>query len=149
MEGENIKIEKGAERGAEQVTERAPEKPVQSQMMEEAQTLPVIDETTAAAAVPQDEELVIIKSILSENLVDMYYQMPPDKRQRFRRKGEEAALKIRKILKQTKVTVHDIVNILINWLKLLPGVSRYFLEQEAKIKTDKILKMKKDGQILE
>jgi hypothetical protein len=25
------------------------------------------------------------------------------------------------------------------WLKIIPGVNRFFLEQEAKIKTDKIL----------
>jgi len=29
-----------------------------------------------------------------------------------------------------------------NWLKLIPGVNKFFLEQEAKIKTDEVLKLK-------
>jgi hypothetical protein len=31
----------------------------------------------------------------------------------------------------------------LQWLKLLPGVNRFFLEQEAKIKTDRIIHLKK------
>jgi len=30
----------------------------------------------------------------------------------------------------------------LDWLKILPGVNKFFLEQEAKIKTDKILALK-------
>jgi len=30
------------------------------------------------------------------------------------------------------------------WLLLIPGVNKYFLEQEAKIKADEIVKMKNE-----
>jgi hypothetical protein len=35
--------------------------------------------------------------------------------------------------------VKKILALIRDWLKLIPGVNRFFLEQEAKIKTDKIL----------
>ena len=51
--------------------------------------------------------------------------------------------KMPKGVKGEKVKVKEIVKLIIEWLKIIPGASRYFLEQEAKIKTDKILKLKK------
>ena len=38
-----------------------------------------------------------------------------------------------------KVKVRDVVHLIREWLLVIPGVNAFFLEQEAKIKTDRIL----------
>ena len=38
-----------------------------------------------------------------------------------------------------KVHSKKILKAIVGWLKMIPGVNKFFLEQEAKIKTDKIL----------
>ena len=79
-----------------------------------------------------------IEDILEEDLKEIYLSMPPDKRIEFKRKGEETRSKIRVLLKSAKVNAKKIFQLIRSWLKIIPGVNRYFLEQEAKIKTDKI-----------
>ncbi len=87
----------------------------------------------------RDELTEQIEDILSLDLEEMYKQMPPDRQQLFKKVGEETAIKIHDMLKSGKVKVHKIVDLIKNWLKIIPGVNKFFLEQEAKIKTDKIL----------
>jgi hypothetical protein len=149
MESEKIERKIAHERLVDKSAEKA--KKYEAEVAPPSDDTPVvpIGDEAAPVSVPQDEELAIIKSILSENLVDIYYQLPFEVRADFRKRGEEAANKIRKILMQAKVKAHEILEIILNWLKSLPRISRYFLEQEAKIKADKILKMKMDGQIIE
>lgn len=97
----------------------------------------------------RDEEVVMIENILSENIADLYRQLSADKQRAFRKRGEEVALKIKGLLKQTRVRAHELLRLIKEWLKMLPGISYYFLEQEAKIKTDKVLQMKREGQEIE
>ncbi len=91
------------------------------------------------AAVEKDPLLTKIEAILSENLGDIYTQLPADKREAFRVKGEETAGKIHDILGSAKVKVHKILELISDWLGLIPGVNVYFLRQEAKIKLDKLM----------
>ena len=86
------------------------------------------------------EERVV--GILEEGLADVYNKMPADKQQEFKKAGEETASKITKLLKATKVKVKEIFNLILRWLKIIPGVDKFFLEQEAKIKSDRILALK-------
>jgi hypothetical protein len=94
--------------------------------------------------VPQvrDELTIKVEKIMEEGLKDAYRELTPVQRQEFKIKGEETAFKIRQLLRSTRVKVKSIFKLLIEWLKLLPGVNRFFLEQEAKIKADKILALK-------
>jgi hypothetical protein len=39
--------------------------------------------------------------------------------------------------------VKKIVQAIVEWLKLVPGINKFFIKQTAKIKTDKILAAKK------
>jgi hypothetical protein len=100
--------------------------------------------TPVQPAVPQvkDPEIVRIESILSEHLDELYLLMTPQQQLAFREKGEETANKIDKLLKDVKVRVKEILNLIKDWLKLLPGINKFFLEQEAKIKTDRLLNMR-------
>lgn len=90
--------------------------------------------------IPQvrDEMLVKIEHIMEEGLVDAFKEMTPVQKQEFKMGGEKAAAQIRALLGDTKIKVKKIFDILVAWLKLIPGVNRFFIEQEAKIKADKI-----------
>lgn len=46
------------------------------------------------------------------------------------------------MLQATKVQTKKIVELLLAWLRIIPGVNRFFLEQEAKIKADKLLALR-------
>lgn len=83
-----------------------------------------------------------IEAILAEDLEAMYWDLPEAERMIFKHKGEETASKIRLLLGEATVRVQEIFRLLVEWLQLLPGVSRLFIEQEAKIKTDKVMKFK-------
>lgn len=80
-----------------------------------------------------------LEDVLEEDLKDMYLAMPKEKQVEFRKKGEETVSAIRQLLVDTHKNVKKIFQLIRAWLKIIPGVNRYFLEQEAKIKTDKIL----------
>ncbi|MFA5644645.1 MAG: hypothetical protein WC928_03940 [Patescibacteria group bacterium] len=84
-----------------------------------------------------------IDKILSEGLNDIFLSMNPKEQKRFQEEGEETVIKINKLLSQTKIKVKKIIDLIKRWLKLIPKVNNYFLEQEAKIKADKIIELKK------
>jgi hypothetical protein len=80
-----------------------------------------------------------IDSILEEGLEDIYLNLPKEVQKEFKAKGEETANKINVLLKETKIKVKKIVQAIVEWLKLAPGINKFFIKQTAKIKTDKIL----------
>lgn len=90
----------------------------------------------------QQLRLAAIDNILAEGLNEVFLKMKPEQQREFKKRGEETATKINQLLSQARFKVSRIINLIKRWLKLIPGVNRFFLEQEAKIKTDKILKIK-------
>ena len=80
---------------------------------------------------------------MSEDLIDVYRELDRVQQQEFKLRGEETAWEINQMLGQARIKTKKIFQLLLNWLKMLPGINRFFLEQEAKIKTDKILALKK------
>lgn len=82
-----------------------------------------------------------VEEVMSAGLADTYARMDPATQQRFRTVGEQTASKISALLQSSKVQVKKIVDLLVAWLRIIPGVNGFFLEQEAKIKADKILKL--------
>ena len=90
----------------------------------------------------QDEVTIKIEKIMSDNLIDAYQKLSPIAQQEFKIKGEETAQKISQLLKKTHIKVKKIFALLFDWLKMIPGVNYFFLEQEAKIKADKIIALK-------
>ncbi|MFH0951750.1 MAG: hypothetical protein V1838_01020 [Patescibacteria group bacterium] len=129
----------GALRESEKIREARPAAP-------EAAPPPPLSVAMPMAS-PPDETARAIESIMEENLGDVYRQLSAERKEQFKTKGEETSRKIAVILSKTKVKVHSILNLIKGWLKIIPGVNRYFLEQEAKIKTDKIMSyhLKKRG----
>lgn len=124
--------EKVAEVGEEKVVEQ------------EAGTQTAVSAPTSDATVQKDELMVQIEDILEEGLGDLYEGMPEYLQIEFKKKGEETAFKIRKLLEASKVKVKKILHLILDWLKMIPGVNKFFLEQESKIKTDKIIRLKRN-----
>ncbi|MFA5109684.1 MAG: hypothetical protein WC458_04040 [Patescibacteria group bacterium] len=90
----------------------------------------------------QKQRAAAIDDILAEGLNEIFLKMKPEERKEFQRRGEETVVKINELLSRTKVKVNKILNLIRRWLKLIPGINKFFLEQEAKIKTDKIIRIK-------
>jgi len=86
-----------------------------------------------------DKELEEIENILQEDLGDVYASLPPETREEFKVEGEKTAVEIKGLVERVKIKTRKIFQLIKNWLKIIPGVNRFFLEQEAKIKTDEIL----------
>ena len=109
-------------------------------------------ETTAPAAAPaapaapttapvaKDPVLVDLEEILADDLTDLFLALPDDKKLAFKAKGEETAATIKTMMETGKVKVKKILDLLLDWLGMIPGVNKFFLEQEAKIKADNVLK---------
>jgi hypothetical protein len=85
-----------------------------------------------------------VEKILEEGLAEPFHRLSPLAQQEFKLKGEQTASKIGELLKSTHIKVKKIFQLIMEWLKLLPGINRFFLEQEAKIKTDRIIALHKN-----
>ncbi|PIR04212.1 MAG: hypothetical protein COV59_03450 [Candidatus Magasanikbacteria bacterium CG11_big_fil_rev_8_21_14_0_20_39_34] len=83
-----------------------------------------------------------IEKIMSEGLGDTFKQLDRVQQMEFKLKGEETAYKIRQILQSSHVRMKNIFRLLLEWLKMLPGINRFFLEQEAKIKAEHLLHLR-------
>ncbi len=90
----------------------------------------------------QQQRAVIIDNILASGLNDVFIKLKADEQQAFKQKGEETVKQINELLNKTKVKINKIISLIRAWLKLIPGINKFFLEQEAKIKADKILRIK-------
>jgi len=101
----------------------------------------ITDKAPASAGMVKSEFLLQVENVLADGLGDVYAGMEQDLKIKFKNKGEEIAQKIEMIIAQGKARVKQILSWIREWLKMIPGVNKFFLEQEAKIKTDKILAM--------
>lgn len=80
-----------------------------------------------------------LENILEEGLQDIYVSLSPEDQKKFREKGEEVASQLEIMIVNLKVTVKKILALVREWLRTIPGVNRFFLEQEVKIKADQIM----------
>lgn len=99
-------------------------------------------EAPVQASLVKPELQIEIEDILAEDLENLFWGLPETDRASFKEKGEETAGKIRGLLSQATVRIQDIFLLIVEWLKTLPGVSAIFVEQEAKNKADRILKLR-------
>jgi hypothetical protein len=103
--------------------------------------VPPPTQATPAPAVPiaKSPELAKIETILSEHLDELYLQMTAEQRLVFQQKGEEAATNIERLMQDVKLKIKEVLRAIREWLEFIPGINKFFLEQEAKIKTDRLL----------
>lgn len=128
----------------ERVDERQ-EKPLPEQSIEPAATLspssqPVSNAGKVATSVlPPEPDRAAIESILSDGLGELYRGLPTQVQEKFRVQGEQVSSKIQEMITHAKITARKVAALIRSWLRLIPGVSHFFLEQEAKIKTDRVM----------
>ncbi len=82
-----------------------------------------------------------IEDVLAEDLGDIYKNLPPEKQKKFKEEGEKTATRIKQMIETGKLHGRKLVQLIIHWLKLIPGVNTFFLEQESKIKADKLIEI--------
>ncbi len=87
----------------------------------------------------KDETVIEVEHVLEEGLGPFFESLPPDARPVFKQKGEEVATELARMVSSMHVNVRRALRLIADWLKTIPGVNRFFLEQEAKIKTDRIV----------
>jgi len=119
---------------------------VMAEEIKQAETMaPVTIGPVGGVTAPQIKQQKQIENILSSGLEEIYLSLTPEKQKKFKRAGEETAIKINKLLLKTKVNLGAIIKLIRKWLALIPGVNKYFLEQEAKIRADEIVKLKNEN----
>lgn len=82
-----------------------------------------------------------VEAVLEEGLEDLYHELKPAEQQLFKARGEATASHITELIQKVSVKVSEILKLVRQWLLAIPGINRYYLEQAAKIKADKILKL--------
>lgn len=132
--------EKRQEQAAEAVTVST-QQPAVAQKEPQTEITPT--QTPAPSLVVKTAQQKKIENILEEGLSDIYFSLPAVKQQEFKVKGEETVIAIDKVLEQAKIKIKKIIDLVKGWLMIIPGLNKFFVEQEAKIKADKIVKLKK------
>lgn len=100
------------------------------------------DQAAQGPVVPDAKtpERMEIEQILSQGVAELYQAMTPQEQEAFRLKGEETATAIERMVLNLKASTRKVVGLIRDWLQTIPGVNKYFLEQESKLKTDEIMK---------
>ena len=136
-------IEVVAEQHVEGVPEAAPEMKEEPKVAEIQPVVepvqPIAVARPAPVVVQKDRLTKEIEEVMEEDLKEMYMAMSKEQQQKFRKEGEVVVSTIRQLVRAAHINVKKIFTLIRAWLKIIPGVNRYFLEQEAKIKTDKVL----------
>lgn len=86
-------------------------------------------------------DLLHVEKILEEGLGPLYASLPESAKPKFKQKGEQAANEITGMMVTFRVKVKRVLELIRDWLLVIPNVNKFFLEQEAKIKTDKIIEL--------
>lgn len=97
----------------------------------------------ANTPVQKDAVTMEVEHILEEGLGEMYKTLPPDAKVAFRERGEHISNEIATMVRTFRVKVSNVLRLIRSWLHTIPGVNKFFLEQEAKLKTDAILELAK------
>ncbi|MBI4139025.1 hypothetical protein HY479_02635 [Candidatus Uhrbacteria bacterium] len=131
----------------ERAFEQSPESK-ETFLEEAAEAAPAAAPSQTAAPSPaktgkpvKDETLVHVEKIMEEGLGTLYVTLPESARPLFKQKGEEAATEIATMVRSLKIHAGRVLRLLRDWLLTIPKVNRFFLEQEAKIKTDTVIQL--------
>lgn len=93
---------------------------------------------TAPAAAPLNAR---VDEILSSGLADTYRQLPPAVQEKFKQLGEQTVAQIVHQLQGHHPSLEPLISLVGTWLRLIPNLNPYYLEQAAKIKTEQIISL--------
>ena len=131
-------VETQIERGQERALETADKKQEKANNM--VHTPPI--QPVGGVIAGREQQTRKIEHVLQDGLKEMYLDMPDSKKQKFKYEGEKTAVKINQLINKTKINIKKIISLIKKWLLIIPGVNNFFIEQEAKIKADEIVKIK-------
>lgn len=140
---------RGPEVGREQVGEQREAQESAAPSEQVRQTGPVsiqVPTTPQATVAPKDPQLVQVESVLSEGLEDLYKGLPPNMKPQFKAKGEEVATQINVWMQEAKLAAKKVLHLIREWLGMVPQMNKHYLEQESKIKTDRIMQLAETGE---
>lgn len=142
------------------ISPEAPKVPeIQKELSEVKTRVEVSEEPTAGPAVQsrvspvtepvaaprnKSERLVSIEKVMTSGLEEIYANLDSGTQQMLKQEGEKTASQIEKLLEQGKEAAKKILRLIRQWLHKIPGVNKFFLEQESKIKTDRIMGMMRE-----
>jgi len=133
------KVDGNQEQTSEQASEKRVEKYRESvvdkvQEVQNVQSVVQDNDNSSRESVEKD-----VEGILSKDLDNVFLSMDAGTQQEFKNKGEETTKAIVVLLESTKTKVKKIINLIVNWLRIIPGVNKYYIEKEAKIKAEEIM----------
>lgn len=147
-------IPRSAEKLPEVIAENIPE------LIEQKTIKTAIEKTAEFSAQPSElqqnqvnspivltEPLIIqkkVEHVLEEGLEPLFLELNDQDKQKFKALGETTAIKIAGLLQQAKVRLSEILILIKEWLNSLTGISKFYVEQEAKIKAEKLLKLRQE-----
>lgn len=129
--------------------EQAPDAQAQKEAREEPRvgsqspTAAAAAKKSQTAAVAKSATQTQVESIMSSGLEEAYAKLDPQTKKIIKEDGEETAGAIANMLEHGKAVAKKILSLIRGWLHKIPGVNKYFLEQESKVKTDKIMALTK------
>ncbi len=94
--------------------------------------------------ITKDEVILEVEKILEQGLGSMYESLPEEAKPKFKQKGELAAREISTMVRSLKLKLGKVLELIRDWLLTIPGVNKFFLEQEAKIKVDMLQNLVED-----
>lgn len=107
-------------------------------------SLPTPASPSPSAPPVKDEATKKVESVLEEGLEETYRALDAPTQKKFRDEGERVVREIAGMLKKAKMKARKILELIRGWLRIIPHINRYFLDQEAKIKTDRIMHLSDD-----
>lgn len=89
----------------------------------------------------KDDVYEEVEKIVEDGLGAFVETMEPSARERFLKKGRDVTAIIAGMVRSMHIKTKEVFRLLKEWLLTIPGVNKFFLEQEVKIKTDRILEL--------
>jgi len=83
-----------------------------------------------------------IDDVLEAGLAEIYVKLSKEDQAKLKSTGEQTVKQIDQLLDHAKSRLRQIMTLIRRFLLIIPGVNRFFLEQEVKIKTDQIIALK-------
>ena len=100
-------------------------------------------EERASEPQTKSERQLAIENVMTDGLQDVYLNLDEPHRLLVKQEGERVAGVIENLIEAGKAAAKRVLFLIRDWLEKIPGVNKYFLEQESKIKTDKIMALAK------
>ena len=98
---------------------------------------------------PKSPTMLKVESVLEEDLGEIFFDLDEAHQKEFQQVGEQTASKIAQLIDSAKATAGKVFELIRRWLRIIPSIDKFYLEQEAKIKTDRIMNLTRSEEKVE